>query len=173
MYLSQHNLCIRKMELALEVKFDLDFHWVTHPWQRTLTNGSDVKSVFPRCLFNHTQRARGLRNELLFKLPSGDQWTTLRRQFKEVCCQRMMRKYMTFLALATTMLCDTWLHNDTFFRTRKKPLVVSGNGILGKRAKNFGCKNAKCVGRLVWYLAGAVPVQPQSELGTYVSLVQT
>ena len=28
MHLSQHKLCTRKMELALEVKFNLDFHWV-------------------------------------------------------------------------------------------------------------------------------------------------
>ena len=40
----------RKMELALEEKFYLDFHWVTRPWRRTLTSGSDVKYVFPRCL---------------------------------------------------------------------------------------------------------------------------
>ena len=33
------------MKLALE----LDFHRVTRPWRRTLTNGSDVKCVFPRC----------------------------------------------------------------------------------------------------------------------------
>ena len=38
---------VRKMELALEEKFYLDFHWVTRPWRRTLTNGSDVKYVFP------------------------------------------------------------------------------------------------------------------------------
>ena len=37
------------MELALEVKFYLDFHWVTRPWRRRLTNGSDVKYVFLRC----------------------------------------------------------------------------------------------------------------------------
>ena len=35
------------MELALEMKFYLDFHWVTRAWRRTLTNGSDVKYVFP------------------------------------------------------------------------------------------------------------------------------
>ena len=29
MHLSQLKLCTRKMELALEVKFHLDFHWVT------------------------------------------------------------------------------------------------------------------------------------------------
>ena len=33
------------MELALEVKFYLDLHWVTRPWQRTLINGSGVKYV--------------------------------------------------------------------------------------------------------------------------------
>ena len=49
MHLSQHKLCTRKMGLALEVKLDLDFHGVTRPWRRTLTNGSDVKYVFPRC----------------------------------------------------------------------------------------------------------------------------
>ena len=38
------------MELALEVKFHLDFHWVTRPWRRTLTNGSDVKYVFPAAI---------------------------------------------------------------------------------------------------------------------------
>ena len=35
------------MELALEVKFHLELHWVTRPWLRTLTKGSDVKYVFP------------------------------------------------------------------------------------------------------------------------------
>ena len=49
MYLSQHTLCTRKTELALEVEFYLDFHRVTRPWQRILTNGSDFKYVFPRC----------------------------------------------------------------------------------------------------------------------------
>ena len=41
------KLCTRKMELATEVKFYLDFH---HLWRRTPTNGSDVKHAFPRCL---------------------------------------------------------------------------------------------------------------------------
>ena len=50
MHLPKRKLCTRKMELALEVKFYLDFHRVTRPWRRTLTNGSDVKYVFPRCL---------------------------------------------------------------------------------------------------------------------------
>ena len=36
-------------ELALEMKFHLDFHQVTKPWQQTLTNGSDVKCK----LFSH------------------------------------------------------------------------------------------------------------------------
>ena len=49
MHLSQQKSCTRKMELVLEVKFYLDFHWVTGPWWRTLTNGSDVKYVFSRC----------------------------------------------------------------------------------------------------------------------------
>ena len=49
MRLSQHKLCTWKMELALAVKFYLDFHWITRPWRRTLTNGSDVKYVFSRC----------------------------------------------------------------------------------------------------------------------------
>ena len=31
MHLSQHKLCTRKMGLAPEVKFYLDFHWVTCP----------------------------------------------------------------------------------------------------------------------------------------------
>ena len=33
--------------LAFVVKFYLDFHRVTRPRRRTLTNGSDVKYVFP------------------------------------------------------------------------------------------------------------------------------
>ena len=41
------------MEHALEVKFHLGFHWVTPPWRRTLTNGRDVKDVFPRCPVTH------------------------------------------------------------------------------------------------------------------------
>ena len=49
MHLSQHKLCTRETELALELKFYLDFHRVTWPLRRTLTNGSDVKYVFPRC----------------------------------------------------------------------------------------------------------------------------
>ena len=48
MHLSQHTLCTRKMEVALEVKFCLDFHWVSRPWRQTLTNRNDVKYVFPR-----------------------------------------------------------------------------------------------------------------------------
>ena len=49
MHLWQHELCTRKTELALEMKFYHDFHWVTWPWRRTLTNGSDV---FPQCRTN-------------------------------------------------------------------------------------------------------------------------
>ena len=37
------------MDLALEVKFISTFTEFTRPWWRTLTNGSDVKYVFPRC----------------------------------------------------------------------------------------------------------------------------
>ena len=45
---SQHKLCTRKMELALGVKFCLDFRWAARPRWRTLANGSDVKYVvFP------------------------------------------------------------------------------------------------------------------------------
>ena len=40
------------MELALEVKFISTFTEFTRPWWRTLTNGSDVKYVFPRCHTN-------------------------------------------------------------------------------------------------------------------------
>ena len=47
MHLAQHKLCTRKIELALEVKFYLDVHWVTRPWRRTLANGNDLKDVFP------------------------------------------------------------------------------------------------------------------------------
>ena len=47
MHLLQHKLCTRKTELALEVKFYIKYHWVTRSWWRTLTNGSDVKYVFP------------------------------------------------------------------------------------------------------------------------------
>ena len=47
MHLTQHELCARKTELAVEVKFYLDFHRVARPWRRTLTNGNDVKDVFP------------------------------------------------------------------------------------------------------------------------------
>ena len=43
-----HRFCTRKMKLALEMKFYVDFHWVTRPCRRTLTKGSDVKYVFPR-----------------------------------------------------------------------------------------------------------------------------
>ena len=51
MHLSKHELCTRKMKLTLDEKFYLDFHRVTRPWRRTtLTNGSDAKYVFPRCL---------------------------------------------------------------------------------------------------------------------------
>ena len=35
-----------------QVNFYLEFHWVTRQWRRTMTNGSDVKFVFPRCLRN-------------------------------------------------------------------------------------------------------------------------
>ena len=49
MHLSQHKLCTKKMELALEVKCISTFTEFTRPWRRTLTNGSDVKYVLPRC----------------------------------------------------------------------------------------------------------------------------
>ena len=49
MHLSQHKLCTRKMERALEVKLYLDFHWVTCPWWKMLTSRSDVEYVFPWC----------------------------------------------------------------------------------------------------------------------------
>ena len=45
--MSQHRLCTRKMDLALEVKFMSTFTEFTRLWWRTLTNGSDVKNVFP------------------------------------------------------------------------------------------------------------------------------
>ena len=48
MHFSHLNSAQRKTELALEMKFYLDFHRVTWPWRRILTNGSDVKDVFPR-----------------------------------------------------------------------------------------------------------------------------
>ena len=43
------KLCTSKMELQLEVNFYLDSHWVTRPWWPTLTNGSDIKEIFPWC----------------------------------------------------------------------------------------------------------------------------
>ena len=46
-HLAQYTLCTRKTELALKVKFYLDFHWVTRA--TLVTNGSDVKDVIPRC----------------------------------------------------------------------------------------------------------------------------
>ena len=44
MYLSEAALasCTSKTELALKMKFHLDFHRVTWPWWQTLTYGSDV-----------------------------------------------------------------------------------------------------------------------------------
>ena len=51
MHLLQHKLNTRKMELALEVKFYLDFYWVLWPWRWMLSNGSDVKYVFVWCPF--------------------------------------------------------------------------------------------------------------------------
>ena len=42
MHLLQHKLYARKTELALEANCYLVCHWVTRPWRRTLTNGSDV-----------------------------------------------------------------------------------------------------------------------------------
>ena len=59
MHFSQHILCTGKMELALDVKFYLDFHCVTRPWRRTPTNGSDVNYVFPRCRHYQSERAAG------------------------------------------------------------------------------------------------------------------
>ena len=47
MHLSQHKLCAREMELPRGEIFS-PIHWVTRPWRRTLTNGSDVKNVCPR-----------------------------------------------------------------------------------------------------------------------------
>ena len=53
------------MELALEVKFISTFTDFTRPWWWTLTRGSDVKCVFPRCLVSPV-------TVLLFKLPPAD-----------------------------------------------------------------------------------------------------
>ena len=59
MHFSQHILCTGKMELALDVKFYLDFHCVTRPWRRTPTNGSDVNYVFPHCRHYQSEREAG------------------------------------------------------------------------------------------------------------------
>ena len=49
--MSQHRLCTRKTELALEVKDISTFTEFTRPWWRTLTKGSNaVRYVFPQCL---------------------------------------------------------------------------------------------------------------------------
>ena len=52
MHLPQRKLRTRKTELALKVKCILTFHLSLygHGHDRRLTNGSDVKFVFPRCL---------------------------------------------------------------------------------------------------------------------------
>ena len=49
MRLAQHKMWTRETELALDTKFYIDFHWVARLWKRRLTNGSDVKYIFPRC----------------------------------------------------------------------------------------------------------------------------
>ena len=51
MHFSQHNLCTRKTEVALETKFDLDFHRVYMAMATNSDQRSDVKHVFPRCLW--------------------------------------------------------------------------------------------------------------------------
>ena len=62
------------MELALEVNFLMIFHWVTRPWQRTLTNGSDVKYVFPL--------TNGSDVKYVFRgVQDGSQFNTLRTRF--------------------------------------------------------------------------------------------
>ena len=43
------SCALGKWSLHARWKFFLDIHWVTRPWRRRLTNGSDVKYVFPRC----------------------------------------------------------------------------------------------------------------------------
>ena len=43
MHLPQYKLCARRAKLAFEMKFHLNFHRVSWPRRRTLTNGSDVK----------------------------------------------------------------------------------------------------------------------------------
>ena len=48
-HLSQHAWCTSQMDLALEMKFYVDFHPVTTDMTTDTCNGSDVKCIFPRC----------------------------------------------------------------------------------------------------------------------------
>ena len=50
MQLLEQKLCTRETELVLKAKC-----YVTWPWRRTLTDGSDVKYVFPQCPYSAIQ----------------------------------------------------------------------------------------------------------------------
>ena len=63
-----------KGSLRTRVEISSRLHWVTRLWRRTLTNGSDVKDVFPRCqwvaLFPQNERTFAPRMVKLTETPS-------------------------------------------------------------------------------------------------------
>ena len=83
MHLSQRNLCTRKTDLSLEMKFYLDFHRVARPWRRTLTNRSDVKYVFPL--------ANGSGVKYVFPLANG---SDVKYVFPQCCWQLILFNFL-------------------------------------------------------------------------------
>ena len=61
-----------------EVKCYLDFHWVARPRRRTLTNGSDVKDVFPRCLLHSLYDQHWQQHWGRGALPHNGPWSEIR-----------------------------------------------------------------------------------------------
>ena len=96
------------MELALEVKFYLDFHWVTQPWRRTLTNGRDVKYVFPRCLLNADQwKGRQIRISAV----SAERWPmegTSNPYFRGVCWTLTNGRDVKYVFPRCLLNADQW-----------------------------------------------------------------
>ena len=141
MHLSQYKLCTRKMELALEVKFISTFTDFTHSWWWTLTNGSDVKHVFPRChqVCGKLRELGGLRRRLRWSTTLSMKGQLIRHRGNTLfCCavtsifgQRLLHKMTNsrlFWKLVFTLSQETQylasLLPDEFVKCICPPYVV-------------------------------------------------
>ena len=144
MHLSQHALCTRKMELALELKFYLGFHWVTLTWRRTLTNESDVKYVFPltngidvkyvflRCPARTSAHAQP--DLSLFPFVFGEQAAKLEKISEQMKIKRLLssswqrststssQRWLTFRLFEGNTVCTGWFWQGGLKRERGEPM---------------------------------------------------